>query len=290
MAAGRLSPDCPTRHGAPPPPRRRGWGGGERDGPPAWPGKPPNTTVAINSIAWYHDSECEETSLMHGGITMPTRDPYMLLMDQDISAVQGGVAYLSDIERRLAPYFERAEPRQRAMAYLRGLLSPAERKNSWQLAEVSGDATPYAFQHLLRRALWDPEAVRDELRRYIIQHLGDLEAVLVIDETGFLKKGRHSAGVARQYSGTAGRIDNCQIGVFLAYASARGHALLDRALYLPKEWTTDRVRCAAAGIPAAQPFATKPELARGMLEQAFKAGVPVAWVTGDSVYGDEIGR
>src|SRR5918911_2101165 len=126
-------------------------------------------------------------------------------LDLDVSVVPGGAAYLNDIERRLAPYFERAEPRQRAMAYLRGLLSPAERKNSWQLAEVSGDTTPYGFQHLLRRALWDPEAVRDELRHYVIQHLGNREAVLVLDETGFLKKGRHSAGVARQYSGTAGR-------------------------------------------------------------------------------------
>lgn len=137
------------------------------------------------------------------------------LVDQDRSVVPGGAAYLNDIERRLAPYFERAEPRQRAMAYVRGLLSPAERKNSWQLAEVSGDTTPYAFQHLLRRALWDPEAVCDELRHYVIQHLGEPKAVLVLDETGFVKKGRHSAGVARQYSGTAGRIENCQIGVFL---------------------------------------------------------------------------
>jgi SRSO17 transposase len=137
------------------------------------------------------------------------------LVDQDQSVVPGGAAYLNDLGRRLAPYFERAEPRQRAMAYVRGLLSPAERKHSWQLAEVSGDTTPYAFQHLLRRALWDPEAVRDELRRYVTQHLGDPEAVLVLDATGFLKKGRHSAGVARQYSGTAGRIENCQIGVFL---------------------------------------------------------------------------
>src|SRR5262244_1163094 len=167
---------------------------------------------------------------MHGGITMPTMEPDTPLMDQDVAAVQGGVAYLSDVERRLAPYFERAEPRQRAMAYLRGLLSPAERKNSWQLAEISGDATPYAFQHLLRRALWDPEAVRDELRRYVIQHLGEPEGVLVIDETGFLKKGRHSAGVARQYSGTAGKVENCQIGVLLGYASPLGHALLDREL------------------------------------------------------------
>src|SRR5256886_11049237 len=114
-----------------------------------------------------------------GGITMPTMEPAALLVDQDISVVHGGVAYLSEIERRLAPYFERTEPRQRAMAYLRGLLSPAERKNSWQLAEVSGDATPYGFQHLLRRALWDPDAVRDELRTYVIQHLGDPNGVLV---------------------------------------------------------------------------------------------------------------
>ena len=208
-------------------------------------------------------------------------------VDQDVAAVQGGTAYLADIERRLTPYFERAEPRQRALAYLRGLLSPAERKNSWQLAEVSGDATPYGVQHLLRRALWDPDAVRDELRRYLIQQLGDPEAVLVIDETGFLKKGRHSAGVARQYSGTAGRIENCQIGVFLGYASRLGQALMDRELYLPKEWTDDRARCRQAGIPQDRRFATKPQLAQQMLARALAAGVPARWVTGDSVYGDD---
>jgi SRSO17 transposase len=209
------------------------------------------------------------------------------LVDQDRAVVPGGAAYLHDVERRLAPYFERAEPRQRAMAYVRGLLSPAERKNSWQLAEISGDATPYAFQHVLRRALWDPEAVRDVLRRYIIQHLGDPEAVLVIDETGFLKKGRHSAGVARQYSGTAGRIENCQIGVFLGYAGPLGHTLLDRELYLPEEWTADRARCQQAGIPRDRRFATKPQLAQEMLQRALAAGVPAKWVTGDSVYGDD---
>jgi SRSO17 transposase len=173
------------------------------------------------------------------------------------------------------------------MAYVRGLLSPAERKNSWQLAEVSGDTTPYAFQHLLRRALWDPEAVRDELRRYVLQHLGDSEAVLVLDETGFLNKGRHSAGVARQYSGTAGRIENCQIGVFLGYASQLGHSLLDRELYLPQEWTDDRNRCRPAGIPEDKRFATKPQLARQMVQRVFATGVPAKWVTGDSVYGDD---
>jgi SRSO17 transposase len=201
--------------------------------------------------------------------------------------VRGGTAYLADIERRLASYFERAEPRRRAMAYLRGLLSPTERKNSWQLAEVSGDATPYGLQHLLRRALWDPDAVCGELRTYVTEHLGDPTSVLVIDETGFLKKGRHSAGVARQYSGTAGRVENCQIGVFLAYASQHGHVLLDRELYLPKEWTDDRDRCQQAGAPEDRRLTTKPQLAQQMLARAFTAGVPAAWVAGDSVYGDD---
>jgi SRSO17 transposase len=218
---------------------------------------------------------------------MPTIEQSAAPSGQDLPAVQGGAAYLSDLERRLAPYFERSEPRQRAMAYLRGLLSPAERKNSWQLAEVSGDATPYGVQHLLRRALWDPEAVRDALRCYVIQHLGDAAAVLVIDETGFLKKGRHSAGVARQYSGTAGRMENCQIGVFVGYASRHGQAFLDRELYLPAEWTNDRARCQQAGIPANRGFATKPALAKEMLQRMLGAGVPAKWVTGDRVYGND---
>lgn len=161
---------------------------------------------------------------------MVTQEDTPPLADQDLLAVQGGAAYLADIEGRLAPYFERAEPRQRALADLRGLLSPAERKNSWQLAEVTGDATPYGFQHLLRRALWEPDAVRDELRGDVIQHLRAPAAVLVLDDTGFLKKGRHAAGVARPYSGTASRLENCQIGVFLGYAGRLGHTLLDRAL------------------------------------------------------------
>jgi SRSO17 transposase len=217
----------------------------------------------------------------------PTDQPIAFTTDEAASAVQGGLAYLADMERRLAPYFERAEPRQRAMAYLQGLLSPAERKNSWQLAEISGAATPYGFQHLLRRARWDADMVRDELRTHIVQHLGDADAVLVIDETGFLKKGRHSAGVARQYSGTAGRIENCQIGVFLAYASRHGHTLLDRELYVPAEWTTDRARCRQAGIPDERRFATKPQLTQALLQRALAAGVPARWVSGDSVYGDD---
>jgi SRSO17 transposase len=220
-------------------------------------------------------------------IREPTDTDHSAATDEASIAVQGGQAYVADIERRLAPYFERVEPRQRAIAYLQGLLSPVERKNSWQLAEVNGDATPYGLQHLLRRALWDADAVRDVLHRYVVEHLGEPDAVLVVDETGFLKKGRHSAGVARQYSGTAGRIENCQIGVFVAYASGHGQVLLDRELYLPKEWTKEPARCRQAGIPEGRPFATKPQLARQMLARAFAAGIPVRWVTGDSVYGDD---
>jgi SRSO17 transposase len=231
------------------------------------------------------DSWLEDGTML--GTHESTDVPTLPTTDEAARLVQGGLAYLTDIARRLAPYFERAEPRQRAMAYLRGLLSPAERKNSWQLAEMSGDRTPYGFQHLLRRALWNPDAVRDALRHYILQHLGDPEAVLVIDETGFLKKGRHSAGVARQYSGTAGRIENCQIGVFLAYASRHGQTLLDRELYLPKEWTDARDRCRQAGIPEDRRLATKPQLARQMLARAFATGMPAQWVTGDSIYGDD---
>jgi SRSO17 transposase len=171
------------------------------------------------------------------------------------------------------------------MAYLRGLLSSVERKNSWQLAEVSRDATPYGFQYLLGRADWEADAVRDELRHYLVPHLGSLDAVLVIDEAGFPKKGRHSAGVARQYSGTLGKIDNCQVGVFLGYASQLGHTLLDRELYVPQVWMNDRDRCRKAGIPEARRFATKPQLAQQMLARAFAAGVPARWVTGASVYG-----
>jgi SRSO17 transposase len=206
--------------------------------------------------------------------------------DATASTIEGGRAYLADVARRLAPYCARSQSRGRVLAYLRGLLSEAERKNSWQVAEVCGELTPYGFQYLLSRADWDADAVRDELRLYSMQHLGDSNGVLVLDETGFLKKGRHSAGVARQYSGTAGKVDNCQIGVFLSYASPLGQVLLDRDLYLPKEWTDDRERCQQAGIPAGRPFATKPQLAQQMLARALAAGVPASWVTGDSVYGD----
>jgi SRSO17 transposase len=204
-----------------------------------------------------------------------------------LETVREWTLWLTEVERWLLPYFARREARHRAWAYIRDLLRPVERKNGWQLAEINGDTTPYGVQHLLGRARWDDEAVRDDLRAYLVAHLGEPQAVLVLDETGFLKKGQHSAGVARQYSGTAGRIENCQIGVFLAYASRRGHALLACALYVPQAWMNDRKRCEHAGLPKEQAFATKPALARQMLKRAFDAWVPAAWVTGDSVYGDD---
>jgi SRSO17 transposase len=192
---------------------------------------------------------------------------------------------LAAMHERIAARFGRHEPRQRALAYLRGLLSPIERKNGWQLAEFAGDATPDGIQRLLATYDWDADLVRDDLRTYVIEHLGEPEGILVVDETGFLKKGTKSVGVQRQYSGTAGRIENCQIGVFLAYASSRGYAFVDRALYLPREWAKDEERRQEAGVPAAVQFATKPQLAQRMLERARAAGVPAAWVTGDEVYG-----
>lgn len=182
-------------------------------------------------------------------------------------------------------YVVRQEARERIGVYLRVLLSPVERKNGWQVAEEAGEATPYAMQHLLDRARWDADGVRDELRSYISETLGDEAAMLVIDETGFLKKGSKSVGVQRQYSGTAGRIENCQVGVFLSYASAKGACLLDRELYLPKSWTQDPERCQEAKVPAEVKFATKPELAARMLWRTLDAGMPAAWVTGDTVYG-----
>jgi SRSO17 transposase len=187
----------------------------------------------------------------------------------------------------IGPRFARSEARRRAQVYLHGLLCPIERKNGWQLAEAAGDATPYAMQHLLDRADWDADAVRDDLRAYVLEHLDDAGAVLVVDETGFVKKGTKSAGVAKQYTGTVGKIENCQVGVFLAYASPAGVAFLDRALYLPEEWAEDAERRRAAHIPDAVAFATKPQLARAMLERARAAEVPAAWVTADSVYGDD---
>jgi SRSO17 transposase len=208
-------------------------------------------------------------------------------IDDTLATVRSWADAFVEVEQQIGTCFARAEARQQALAYLRGLLSPAERKNSWQLAEMVGAATPYGFQHLLGRADWNADTLRDALYRYVGDHLGDDAAVIVLDETGFLKKGTQSVGVARQYSGTAGRIENCQIGVFLAYVSGGGHTLLDRELYLPKAWADDGARRWRAGIPPTRSFATKPQLARQMLARVFAMGIPVAWVTGDSIYGDD---
>jgi len=194
-----------------------------------------------------------------------------------------------EVCRRLTSHFGRIETKQLALDYLQGLLSPVERKNGWQLAEHLGQVNPYRLQHLLDRAVWDAEAVRDELRHYVIEHLGSAQGVLVVDETGFLKKGTHSVGVKRQYSGTAGCVENCQIGVFLTYAAPKGHTFLDRELYLPQEWAEDPERREQACVPETTEFATKPHLAQAMLKRALDAGVPAAWVTADSVYGDDPG-
>ena len=204
-------------------------------------------------------------------------------VDQEM--VPGWAADLDVLHARLGPRFGRAEPRRRVRAYVEGLLSPVERKNGWQVAEQAGEATPYGMQRLLAGARWDAEAVRDDLRAYVVEHLGDPAGVLIVDETGFLKKGTKSVGVQRQYSGTAGRIENCQVGVFLAYATPQGRTFLDRELYLPREWVTDGERREEAGVPEGAAFHTKPQLARHMLERAFRADVPAAWVTGDEVYG-----
>src|ERR671920_1727225 len=192
---------------------------------------------------------------------------------------------LDALVEQIAPRFRRIEPRRRVRAYLQGLLCPVERKNGWQLAEHAGDRTPDGVQDFLARMRWDADQVRDDLRAYVVAQLGEADGVLVLDETGFVKKGTKSVGVQRQYSGTAGRIENCQIGVFLGYASRHGQALIDRALYLPERWIGDPARCAAAGVPAETVFATKQQLGRQMLARAFAAGVPCRWVTGDSVYG-----
>lgn len=195
---------------------------------------------------------------------------------------------LEEVQERLAPSFERAEPRHRAMAYLRGLLSTTERKNGWQLAELAGEATPDGMQRLLNTAKWDADQVRDDLQEYILNHLADPEAVLVVDETGFVKKGKKSVGVAAQYTGTVGKIANSQIGVFLAYANRYGAVLLDRELYLHADWEQDPERCQEAGVPKARrKTIPKPTLAKQMLERAFAHGVKAAWVTGDTVYGGD---
>jgi SRSO17 transposase len=204
-----------------------------------------------------------------------------------VDTAQQWASGLEAVATRLGARFRRTALRQRAPAYLRGLISSIERKHGWQLAEAAGKPTPYGVQHVLGRAVWGAEAVRDDLRAYVVEHLGDAGAVLVVDETGFVKKGVQSVGVARQYSGTAGRVENCQIGVFLAYATKRGRTFLDRALYLPRQWAPDAARRAASGVPAAMSVATKPQLARRMIARALAGSVPCTWLTGDAVYGND---
>jgi SRSO17 transposase len=199
--------------------------------------------------------------------------------------VDVAAAELDRLHERIAGRFWRSEPRARVRGYVSGLVAGLERKNGWTLAERAGEASPDGMQRLLRCADWDTREVRDDVRDYVIETIGSPDGVLIADETGFLKKGTRSAGVQRQYSGTAGRTENCQIGVFLAYASAAGHALIDRELYIPASWAGDRERCRAAGIPDQVQFATKPRLAQAMLERTLAAGVPFAWFTADEVYG-----
>ena len=201
--------------------------------------------------------------------------------------VDGWAGALERLVEGLASRFCRDAGVRRALSYLRGLLAPLGRKNGWQLAEAAGDVSPAAMQDFLTRTRWDADAVRDDLQDYVVEHLGDAQAVLVLDETGFVKKGTRSVGVKRQYSGTAGRIENCQVAVFLGYASQHGRALIDRALYLPEEWAADDERRMLAGVPEDVSFATKPKLGRALLERAVAAGVPCAWVATDSVYGGD---
>ena len=192
---------------------------------------------------------------------------------------------LDELLGRVAGRFARVELRRRARAFVLGLLADLPRKNCWTIAEHIGDPSPDGMQHLLARAVWDEDAVRDEVRAYVVEHLGADEAVLVVDETGDLKKGTTTVGVQRQYTGTAGRIENAQVAVYLVYASQAGHALIDRDLYLPQSWTDDPHRLQAAGVPDRVEFATKPKLATTMICRALDAGVPAAWVAGDEVYG-----
>ena len=203
------------------------------------------------------------------------------------AAVQDWASELDHVHGLIAVHFVRSEPRQRVRNYLAGLLSPIERKNGWQLAEQAGETTPTGMQRVLSGSHWNANAVRDDLRAYVVEQLADPAAVLIVDETGFLKKGTKSVGVKRQYSGTAGRIENCQVGVVLAYASGSGRTFLDRELYLPQEWADDAARREEAGVPPDTTFQTKPQLATAMLERALDAGVPAGWVTADEIYGGD---
>jgi SRSO17 transposase len=196
-------------------------------------------------------------------------------------------AALGETSKRLGRHFANPAARQTAAAYLQSLLSSVERKNSWQLAEAAGFEAPYRFQHLLGRATWEADALRDEQLGEVLAGLGEEDAVLAIDETGFIKQGKKSVGVMRQYCGASGKIDNCQIGVFLSWQTSKGHALIDRALYLPEQWAEDKERRQEAGVPEEVAFAPKPTLARRMVERALRAGVRPNWIVADCVYGGD---
>jgi len=218
---------------------------------------------------------------------MKSKEQTKSAFEMTIKEAEAWAEGLLKIADRIGTHFPRSEPRQRALAYLKGLISPIERKNGWQLAEQAGDETPHGVQHLLGRAEWNADEVRDDLPDYVNQHLGEDSAVLVVDETGFLKKGDKSVGVQRQYSGTAGRIENCQIGVFLAYASSKGRTFIDRELYLPKQWAESTERRKEAGVPADVKFATKPQLAQRMIQRAIETRIAFKWITGDEIYGND---
>ncbi len=194
---------------------------------------------------------------------------------------------LDGLQAQIGPALGRLETRISAGQFIKGLLSGAERKTGWMLAEEAGLERPYRMQSLLGRSSWSADALLERVRDYAVAALGDTGGVLVVDETGFLKKGTHSVGVSRQYSGTAGRIENCQVGVFLGYASRYGHTLIDRRLYLPKAWTDDRERCRKASVPDEVAFATKPAMAHEMIAGALDAGLSCAWVLADSLYGSD---
>lgn len=213
---------------------------------------------------------------------MPAQTP-----DETVSDFSYWADELTLLCRRIGPRFTRAEPRRQAAVYLKGLFSPIPRKNSWQLAEIAGEKTPDGTQRLLNTAVWDVDGVRDDLGDYVVEYMGDPKATLIIDESGFLKKGSKSVGVKRQYSGTAGKVENCQIGVFLSYSSQHGRTLLDRELYLPQEWVDNTERRREAHVPEAVRFQTKPQLAKTLLKRAFEAKVPAQWVAGDTVYGGD---
>ena len=196
---------------------------------------------------------------------------------------------LFPLHARIAPRFARPEPHRRALAYVQGILSAVERKNGWQLAEYAREARPDGMQRLLSSAVWDVNGVCDDVRASVVEQLGKREAVLVIDETSFLKRGEQSAGVGWQYCGTTGQVENCQVGVFLSSVTPKGHALIDRELYLPLDWCEDADRRCAAHIPETIRFQTKPELAARMIERVEQAALPIDWVVADTVYGGNAG-